>query len=445
MSAPSSSATSRRGRWRDGVLRGIEAAGVLAAREFPAPGRIPTSSRIGQPCSDASQRRRLRRERLAAACCAGSDRRGGCLCRSASSLMFCSAYLLAAAPVLALHAETATPQSVGLSTERLQRVHELVERTIAAGDIAGAVTLVARNGQVAYLEAQGVMDLQSKRPMQPDSMFRLASMSKPVAAVAILMLAEEGKVRLNDPVSRFIPAYANLEVGVAKPRRRAGRAARGSAGRRSRRTAARVLHRARHAADHRARSADAHVGPHERADGQLRRECAVQQAPRPRPEVDRGARCVAARVPARRALVVQRRRRFRRAGPHRRDRVGAGVLRVPRAAAVRAARHARRDVLAEHRAALAARDGLSTPRRRARGQRQPRFDVGPEVPRRRRRPHGDGRDLRAVRDDARERRRAERRADLEPAHRRAHGLGVHSVDAAGPAGRRRVTASACAS
>jgi CubicO group peptidase (beta-lactamase class C family) len=125
--------------------------------------------------------------------------------------------LLAAAPHFAAHAETAAPQSVGLSSERLQRVHELVERTIAAGEIAGAVTLVARNGQVAYLEAQGVMDLTSKRPMQPDSMFRIASMSKPVAAVAILMLAEEGKVRLNDPVSRFIPSYANLEVGVAKP------------------------------------------------------------------------------------------------------------------------------------------------------------------------------------------------------------------------------------
>ncbi len=127
--------------------------------------------------------------------------------------------LLVAAPALVLHAETATPQSVGLSGERLQRIHDLVERTIAGGEIAGAVTLVARNGQVAYLEAQGVMDLASKRPMQPDSMFRIASMSKPVAAVAILMLAEEGKVRLNDPVSRFIPAYANLEVGIAKPAR----------------------------------------------------------------------------------------------------------------------------------------------------------------------------------------------------------------------------------
>jgi CubicO group peptidase (beta-lactamase class C family) len=124
---------------------------------------------------------------------------------------------LVTVPSIVLHAETATPQSVGLSSERLQRVHALVERTIAAGEISGAVTLVARNGQVAYLEAQGVMDLTTKKPMQADSMFRMASMSKPVAAVAILMLAEEGKVRLSDPVSRFIPAYANLEVGIAKP------------------------------------------------------------------------------------------------------------------------------------------------------------------------------------------------------------------------------------
>ena len=124
---------------------------------------------------------------------------------------------LATVPGVVLHAETATPQSVGLSSERLQRVHELVDRTIKAGEISGAVTLVARNGQVAYLEAQGVMDLATKKPMQPDSLFRMASMSKPVAAVAILMLAEEGKVRLSDPVSRFIPAYANLEVGIAKP------------------------------------------------------------------------------------------------------------------------------------------------------------------------------------------------------------------------------------
>ena len=109
--------------------------------------------------------------------------------------------VIATVPGIVLHAETAAPQSVGLSSERLQRVHELVDRTIAAGEVSGAVTLVARNGQVAYLEAQGVMDLTTKKPMQPDTMFRLASMSKPVAAVAILILAEEGKVRLSDPVN----------------------------------------------------------------------------------------------------------------------------------------------------------------------------------------------------------------------------------------------------
>ena len=91
--------------------------------------------------------------------------------------------LLVTVPGVVLHAETATPQSVGLSSERLQRVHELVDRTIAAGEVSGAVTLVARNGQVAYLEAQGVMDLTTKKPMQPDTMFRLASMSKPATAL----------------------------------------------------------------------------------------------------------------------------------------------------------------------------------------------------------------------------------------------------------------------
>src|SRR5690242_9949414 len=97
---------------------------------------------------------------------------------------------------LAALAQTARPEAVGMSTERLQRINELVDRNIASGDITGAVTLVARNGRVVYLQAQGVMDAASKKPMQKDTMFRVASMSKPVAGTAILMLIEEGKVRL---------------------------------------------------------------------------------------------------------------------------------------------------------------------------------------------------------------------------------------------------------
>src|SRR5690348_10484126 len=94
---------------------------------------------------------------------------------------------------LAVLAQTARPEAVGMSSERLLRVNELVDRYIAAGDITGAVTLVARNGRIVHLQAQGVTDAASKKPMQKDTIFRIASMSKPVAGTAILMLVEEGK------------------------------------------------------------------------------------------------------------------------------------------------------------------------------------------------------------------------------------------------------------
>ena len=149
-----------RGRCRDGVLLGIEeATALLGARDSRPRGRTSTSSRIGRPCSDHIRARRLRREPLPRHAVAAAVRGRGESHVDPQARFMMLGVLLAAAPFLAAHAETATPQSVGLSSERLQRVHELVERTIAAGEIAGAVTLVARNGQVAYLEAQGVMDL----------------------------------------------------------------------------------------------------------------------------------------------------------------------------------------------------------------------------------------------------------------------------------------------
>lgn len=137
------------------------------------------------------------------------------------------ALLLGALPAAGVLAavQTAPPESVGISAERLQRVDELVQRNIDAGEISGAVTLVARNGQIVHLAAHGVADLTSKKPMQTDTVFRIASMSKPVAAVAILMLMEEGKVRLNDPISKFIPSYADAQVAIAKPPAGGGAAA----------------------------------------------------------------------------------------------------------------------------------------------------------------------------------------------------------------------------
>ena len=74
----------------------------------------------------------------------------------------------------------------------------------------GAVTLVSRKGAVVHFEAQGFMDIDAKQPMQKDSVFGLASMTKPITATAILMLMEQGKLRLNDPVSRFIPEFKNV-------------------------------------------------------------------------------------------------------------------------------------------------------------------------------------------------------------------------------------------
>jgi CubicO group peptidase (beta-lactamase class C family) len=110
----------------------------------------------------------------------------------------------------------AKPETVGLSQQRLARIHETMQRHMDAHQITGAVTLVARRGKVAHLEAHGLMDVEGKRAMDKNAIFRIWSMSKPVAGVAILMLMEEGKVRLNDPVSRFIPEFRGQKVGVSK-------------------------------------------------------------------------------------------------------------------------------------------------------------------------------------------------------------------------------------
>lgn len=108
----------------------------------------------------------------------------------------------------------AKPDDVGVSAQRLQRIHELMQRHIDAGDYSGSVTLVARNGRIAHLEAQGLMDIETRKPMTTDAMFRIMSMTKPIVGVAVMMMIEEGKVRLNDPISKFIPEFKDIKVGV---------------------------------------------------------------------------------------------------------------------------------------------------------------------------------------------------------------------------------------
>ena len=104
------------------------------------------------------------------------------------------------------------PEDVGLSSSRIERIRPAIERYLGEEKIAGVVTLLARRGLVAHLESFGLAGREQGQPMQSDCIFRLCSMTKPVTVVALLILLEQGKVRLTDPVSRFIPEFAGLKV-----------------------------------------------------------------------------------------------------------------------------------------------------------------------------------------------------------------------------------------
>jgi CubicO group peptidase (beta-lactamase class C family) len=111
---------------------------------------------------------------------------------------------------------------LGFAPDRLVRIREAVQRHVDAGEVSGAVTLVARRGKIAQFDAYGLQDLESKKAMPKDGLFRLASMSKPITAVAVMMMIEEGKVRLTAPVSRFIPEFKGAKVAMPRPGARAG-------------------------------------------------------------------------------------------------------------------------------------------------------------------------------------------------------------------------------
>ena len=105
---------------------------------------------------------------------------------------------------------TVAPADVGLSSERLERLEEVVQGYVDAKAIGGAVTLIARNGRQSHIETYGMRDTRS--PMTHDAIFRIASMTKPVTSVAVMMLYEEGHFKLNDPVGLYLPELASLDV-----------------------------------------------------------------------------------------------------------------------------------------------------------------------------------------------------------------------------------------
>ncbi len=108
--------------------------------------------------------------------------------------------------------QTINPEAVGLATARLQRLSAVMQRYVDENKLAGIVSLIARRGQIAHFEAFGQRDLATNRPMMQNSIFRIYSMTKPITSVAVLMLLEQNRLLLTDPISAYLPAFKNLQV-----------------------------------------------------------------------------------------------------------------------------------------------------------------------------------------------------------------------------------------
>jgi CubicO group peptidase (beta-lactamase class C family) len=112
--------------------------------------------------------------------------------------------------------EQASPEQVGVSKEKLGRIHDALQENIADGKLAGTVVLVARKGKLIYADAAGFQDKDEGKLMALDSIFRIYSMTKPLVSVAAMMLVEDGKIELTDAVSKFFPAFKGQQVSVAR-------------------------------------------------------------------------------------------------------------------------------------------------------------------------------------------------------------------------------------
>jgi len=136
--------------------------------------------------------------------------------KAAALLALSTAVALLTGPVLAQPLPQARPEQVGLSSERLGHLGQVLRQEIEKGKLPGAIALVARKGRIAYYEPFGVRDPETRAPMTRDSIFRIYSMTKPITSVAIMMLQEQGRLVLTDPVSKFLPQLAHLQVAVEK-------------------------------------------------------------------------------------------------------------------------------------------------------------------------------------------------------------------------------------
>lgn len=148
-----------------------------------------------------------------------NDRRAGVFTRSRSRTLRAAGLFVALMLAQAGYAQTlqrARPEAVGMSSERLKRLSEALNGYVREGKLPGGVALVARKGKVAYVEAFGQRDREAGAPMREDSVFRIASQSKALVSVGVMMLQEEGRLLINDPVGRHLPEFRETTVAVPK-------------------------------------------------------------------------------------------------------------------------------------------------------------------------------------------------------------------------------------
>jgi len=135
--------------------------------------------------------------------------------RALKHLALSFAFLLAfAIAVPAQDLTVAKPADVGFSADRLDRITSWLRDESGKGTIPGAVTMIVRHGKIAYFESVGVLDPETKAPMTKDAIFRIYSMSKPITSVAVMMLVEQGRITLDEPIAKYIPAFKDVKVGV---------------------------------------------------------------------------------------------------------------------------------------------------------------------------------------------------------------------------------------
>ena len=125
--------------------------------------------------------------------------------------------ITAARAEMPLPLATHSPEEVGLSSERLARIEAVTEDHIKSGAVPGAVMLVVRHGKIAWQKTLGYRDRAHDDPMRPDAIFRLYSMTKPIVTVAAMMLVEEGRMQITDPVEMYLPEIGKMKIGVEKP------------------------------------------------------------------------------------------------------------------------------------------------------------------------------------------------------------------------------------